>query len=836
MRDLVKALPDFKVSGLGTRSRGNVFKQSSMNEELMSTERLREKERVRQNIQKQASLNEELIYRRNRTLDSLRDTLFSANTAKRFQLLKTGLTEKLKNSTTNIEKVAGASLKNGFVRMLQGWKSADMSAPIPQPPPSQHNPTTSSSFAQSTSLVKVRAQSVDGERRKSREDGSDSSKDSSLQSDTSVDSEDSFASVIFIPKTDPLSSTTSPTLQSAPASPQPTSPKMKFPPPTSPKFKQPLMSPKYKQPLLQGTSAPASPITKHFVPTSSSRPFLNSSVYKCRTSLPETELLPMSDLKIPLPKSAITGSTEPRVDICEGTESLKNKVIEDEKQTTPIEEKPKVAAGLPTTKDISTKLSFPLIKRLVSSEPMPKLMNIELFNPEIDDVDSDSSGVSSPDSIGSVISVVNEDVLAQTLPSQAEVSTSAASSASPVCLPVSPNRQLLEAAADVASSLEEAVDVVIKHVAPPPIPPPPMILLDDTDNKRKHLVDFAEKLSDKLQMEADKSKDEEKITREGLPELHRIDSFSYFDEDFTSPKSEVTVVRNEDEWSAAAAADLAKVKKEVKDHQSDTESDSSWADSRRNTILSHKIELLAGSDVDRRPSISVETIEPTLSVESGDASSSDESRRGDQSLKPGLSLESDTGDGSDRTFSGSDVSRAGDSRRDTISTVTSGSQISLLRPGTSLESNDTNSSDSSRKVAKTPSTASFTSDSRWSDCSKDTRFADRRMARCDGRSSSEESSRRPPMLVRQRASIQEPPEVLTTAESVETSLSGSTSQESSLSETGGSITYHRYYHVFREGELDQLIERYVENLHVISSYYDHANWCVVAEKVHVWTI
>lgn len=418
-----------------------------------------------------------------------------------------------------------------------------------------------------------------------------------------------------------------------------------------------------------------------------------------------------------------------------------------------------------------------------------------------------------------------------------EVSTSPASSAIPVCLPVSPNRQLLEAAAGVASSLEEAVEVVIKHVTPAPPPlPPPLILLDDEDNKRKqHLVDFAEKLSDKLQVEVEKNKEEGKSQQEEVTELQRIDgdSFSYFDEDFTSPKSEVTVVRNEEEWSSGV--DLIKVKKDVKE-LSDTESDSSWADSRRNTILSHKIELLAGSDVDRRPSISVETIEPTLSVESGDASSSDESRRGDQSLKPGLSLESDTGDGSDRTFSGSDVSRAGDSRRDTISTVTSGSQISLLRPGTSLESNDTNSSDSSRKVAKTPSTASFTSDSRWSDCSKDTRFADRRMARCDGRSSSEESSRRPPMLVRQRASVQEPPEILTTAESVETSLSGSTSQESSLSETGGSITYHRYYHVFREGELDQLIERYVENLHVISSYYDHANWCVVAEKVHVWTI
>ena len=72
--------------------------------------------------------------------------------------------------------------------------------------------------------------------------------------------------------------------------------------------------------------------------------------------------------------------------------------------------------------------------------------------------------------------------------------------------------------------------------------------------------------------------------------------------------------------------------------------------------------------------------------------------------------------------------------------------------------------------------------------------------------------------------------------SAEDSLSISVSQDSLPSDAGGTVTLHRYYHVFREGELDQLIERYVENLHIISSYYDHANWCIVAEKVQVWTI
>ena len=59
---------------------------------------------------------------------------------------------------------------------------------------------------------------------------------------------------------------------------------------------------------------------------------------------------------------------------------------------------------------------------------------------------------------------------------------------------------------------------------------------------------------------------------------------------------------------------------------------------------------------------------------------------------------------------------------------------------------------------------------------------------------------------------------------------------SGSSSGSGSMTHHRYYHVFREGELDFLINKYVENLHIVNSYYDHANWCVVAEKVNVWTI
>lgn len=132
-------------------------------------------------------------------------------------------------------------------------------------------------------------------------------------------------------------------------------------------------------------------------------------------------------------------------------------------------------------------------------------MSLELFNPETDDVDSDSSGVSSPDSVDSVISVPNNRVCAEDRVPALGAALSAALSAeaadaedfgrsvsrTPSPAPerleppaVPPRSQsplgaaarlqpqhststpaslsLLEAAADVASSLEDAVEAVIQ--------------------------------------------------------------------------------------------------------------------------------------------------------------------------------------------------------------------------------------------------------------------------------------------------------------------------------------------------------------------------------------
>ncbi|BFZ15084.1 hypothetical protein BsWGS_18123 [Bradybaena similaris] len=51
------------------------------------------------------------------------------------------------------------------------------------------------------------------------------------------------------------------------------------------------------------------------------------------------------------------------------------------------------------------------------------------------------------------------------------------------------------------------------------------------------------------------------------------------------------------------------------------------------------------------------------------------------------------------------------------------------------------------------------------------------------------------------------------------------------SKTDNSLS--RYYHVFKKGELDHLVTRYVPSLRIVDTFYDHANWCIIVEKLTV---
>lgn len=41
--------------------------------------------------------------------------------------------------------------------------------------------------------------------------------------------------------------------------------------------------------------------------------------------------------------------------------------------------------------------------------------------------------------------------------------------------------------------------------------------------------------------------------------------------------------------------------------------------------------------------------------------------------------------------------------------------------------------------------------------------------------------------------------------------------------------YHRFYHVFKEGELEKLLFAF-PTVHVVDAYYDEGNWCALFKK------
>lgn len=157
--------------------------------------------------------------------------------------------------------------------------------------------------------------------------------------------------------------------------------------------------------------------------------------------------------------------------------------------------------------------------------------------------------------------------------------------------------------------------------------------------------------------------------------------------------------------------------------------------------------------------------------------------------------------------------------------ITSRSSTAPLKSGFSIESSDTSAGSDWSRRDKTGSTASLGCSSlaslpSYSECSRERKL--------EARSCSEDTATLPvPTPI---PSI--PARAIPHAPLLPSLSDGS----DSLPSEGGAVTYHRYYHVFKRGELDQLIEKYVESLHVVSSYYDQASWCVVAEKVQVWTI
>lgn len=194
--------------------------------------------------------------------------------------------------------------------------------------------------------------------------------------------------------------------------------------------------------------------------------------------------------------------------------------------------------------------------------PLPKLLSLELFNPETDDKDSDSSGMSSPDSIESVVENRMKSPMHTSKFPFPPSSLSIGSTTTSKTKTSSSSKSLLEAAADVANSLDEAVEKVNNIIGCSVILIPPLLqvikssprarrrqlktgdvmsvihrqfdtepLLPKNDlgieptwdeDCRKHLSEFADNLSQKLMREIDHY-NEQKRERVGTPSVEHID-------------------------------------------------------------------------------------------------------------------------------------------------------------------------------------------------------------------------------------------------------------------------------------------------------------------------
>ncbi|KAL9698570.1 hypothetical protein quinque_002011 [Culex quinquefasciatus] len=763
-------------------------KQSSLNEELMAESRLREKDRIRKRIQKQMSLNESFLCR----------SLFT----KRLAVIKEGFTTKLKTSTGSLERVT----KNGFVKIMQNIKATAQAhhshnyaqnrsydsyppgyAPYgPDGRPGSHHLSRNNSMNNgsngSDKLNGMGTSQDDSKpRRHSRESGSDSSKDSSLQSDTSIESEDSFASVIFIPKpeqqqqTQMLSNNGGGDGFGAGPCRMPSGP-------TSPMV-MPCPTPAH---------SPAPPRTK---------PGSTSETNGCSSSgngldgaasqftFEDTSVLPKLDEVSPTSK---TSSAIPATIAATTTARSSPPVQKITRQQ---------IKDLPPIPKFRKSGNYPILRRQSSTSSaaaapvVPKLLSLELFNPETDDLDSDSSEPSSPDSIDSVISALRPSVSPQ--PAVTAANAAPQPTTQPSTIP-----PLVEAAAVVAHKLEDAVGLVLresesKSTKLPNGVPPGASSTNDTDlddtSCRQHLVDFAEKLSAQLLKELDSEK-------------QRCESS--FDEDddvFSEGKLKQKTLTLSDAHPITDPylkklngdlRDLNQLRAELRE---------------RRLMLANLSHIgcssgLGGSNDSLGPISYGSSMTPIIQEEGSD---DDEDEDEQQQLHESCEMEHEDFDG----FYG---------LRGNMKNLSKNDEFVIIPE---LDEEDTEmASDTALLIQEEDSSEEHPQNT-------DVDLLGNTVPVLTTLSAEPSNSKQKMVgtAAANKSSIE-------SHASVESWAHSNSSASLDSPSAGGAATHHRYYHVFREGELDALINHHVTSLHIVSSYYERASWCVVAEKVQVWTI
>ncbi|XP_001954341.3 uncharacterized protein LOC6499587 [Drosophila ananassae] len=875
-------------------------KQSSLNEELMACNRLREKERVRKRIQKQTSLNEAFL---------CRSALFS----KRLQVIREGFTTKIKSSTGSLERVT----KTGISKLIQNIKSG------PQNPlqnlshvdkttalnnnnkhgmdqtghqhqhhhhhhhhhhlanshqshnhlshlihPASGTATASGGPVTYCSIVECTLANLchcsqyqqecpacadgmqcDKARRHSRESGSDSSKDSSLQSDTSIESEDSFASVIFIPKPEQhqqqlnyqqqhqnsnsssSNSSSSNGQRGASGTAAGGNPGMipggsRLPPthsvPTSPLIMPCPPTPAHSPAAIQGTvtSPPQSTAA-----VTAAMAILTPPSKPARFSFDEAHIKQQKEQQreqLENLKEQQKGQIkEQKGDLKEAQKEDKKKPPEkDEKETkkvpSPIHRITRQAIrDLPPIpkfrKQQSLQLqrqSFPIIRRASgsgisascsSSSLASKLLSLELFNPATDDLDSDSSEPSSPDSIDSVISAPRS---AKVPSGSGEGGDGSANSNSASQDEGEPNlaklisiqqeqyhKGELQISNSSCSQTAPEDDIILNADSAPLLPEK-----REGANQQQDCAEFAEQLTAQLQREL-----EDKNTR---TECRYLDGIGMGD------LSEIL-----GGGKKRSNGDLSAFRDELRE--------------RRLMLanLSTQPSLQQSPVSSSTSSLSSQTRSFTIQEEDGEE---EEEEENESSYSLGV-------------YEHCKISKFSYKRN----------RHYQLNPETAYLLQD--DGDSDVREEDEDDVIPEEEEQEEPDEQAEAEALEAKGGDQLGEGMADYGQRRRHMAAlkvqspvapqqhnqqQQQAQQQQPQEHTLQQRHSSDSLEHSNSSTNSLDSPsqGGSSTHHRYYHVFREGELDALINHHVASLHIVSSYYERASWCVVAEKVQVWTI
>ncbi|XP_016951359.1 uncharacterized protein LOC108025394 [Drosophila biarmipes] len=850
------------TGGSGSGAPTFLRKQSSLNEDLMACNRLREKERVRKRIQKQTSLNEAFL---------CRSALFS----KRLQVIREGFTTKIKSSTGSLERVT----KTGISKLIQNIKSVPQAQPNPAQSTTQvdnKNPTLNNNNKQagvagatvahqhhhhhhhhpvhhlshlilpssSTSSGPVTyCSSVectmgnlchcsqyqqecpacadggqgDKARRHSRESGSDSSKDSSLQSDTSIESEDSFASVIFIPKPEQhqqqlnyqqqhqnsnssssnSSSSNGQRAQGAAGRDQGSGNPGSRLPPTH--------------------SVPTSPLIMPCPPTPAHSP---AAIQGTVTSPPQSTSAVSAAMAILTPPSKPARFSFDEAHIKQQKEQQKEQQMEPPKRE-PVKEQPReplkesppvrritrqAIRDLPPIpkfrKQQSLQLqrqSFPIVRRASgsgvstsasSTSLATKLLSLELFNPATDDLDSDSSEPSSPDSIDSVISAPRS----AKVPSGSDEGGGASANSNSASqdegepslaqLISIQQEQYHKGELQINSSRSQAEDDIILNADSATLLPEKR-----EATQKQDCAEFAEQLTAQLQREL-----EDKSNRTECRYLDGIgmgDLSEFLGGGKKRSNGDLSAFRDELRERRLMLANLST---QPSLQQSPVSSSTSSLSSQTRSFTIQEEDGEEEEEEENESSYSLGVYEHCK------ISKFNYKRNRHYQLNPETAyLLQDDGDSDVREEDEDDVIPEEEEQEEHDEDAEA--EALEARGGDQLGEGMADYGQRRRNMAALkvqPQTAS--------------------------------QQQQPQKEPNQPANLQQRP----SNESLEHSNSSTNSLDSPSQ--GGASTHHRYYHVFREGELDALINHHVASLHIVSSYYERASWCVVAEKVQVWTI